>query len=587
MFDTIIKGGEIYDGSGTQSFIADVGIKNGTIAEVGHGLSGAHQSIDAHGAIVAPAWVDIHTHYDGQVAWDSKLDPSASHGVGTIVMGNCGVGFAPVPQGGENELVELMEGVEDIPGTALYAGIPWGEWETFPEYLDFLAGREYALDIASMIPHGAVRNYVMGARGRDNVAATESEVRQMESLVTQGLVAGAVGFSTSRILGHRSIQGVPVPGTFANTEEVMMIARSLKTAGRGVFQIIPSSTLGPGPEDQPEPAPLKQEVELIARVSRESGRNATFTLFQIDDWPGAWNEMLDFVRQENARGANVFPQVGSRPTGLVFSFDTYHPWMLTPTFMGMANLDSNQRRAKLRRPEVKQRLLTETRDTAAVPVGSMEFAMSNLSMDWQKLFPLASDSSYEPAREESFAALASTCDQSAESLFYDYLAQDGTAAMAIQFFTNYSDFNLDAIYNMQRDALTVTGLSDAGAHVSLIFDAVSPTYQLTYWGRDRTRGPTLPLELIIHRATRKNAQLFGFLDRGLVAPGMKADLNVIDYRTLSLNKLMVVSDLPGGERRLMQAASGYVATLVGGELTRRFDEDTGLRPGRLVRSRAA
>ncbi len=582
MHDTIITGGQVFDGSGSEPVQADIAIKNGRIVEVGE-VGAAAQTIDAQGAIVTPAWVDIHTHYDGQVTWDDEMNPSASHGVGTIVMGNCGVGFAPVAPGAEKDLIDLMEGVEDIPGTALYEGMPWGAWETYPEYLDFLSGREYAVNISSLVPHGAVRNYVMGERGRTNQAATKADLAEMGRLIEEALIAGAVGFSTSRILGHRSIQGEPVPGTFANDTEVMVIAQALKRAGKGVFQIIPSSTLGPGREGFMEHASLEQEIGLIAKVSRESGRPATFTLFQIDDWADKWRAALTLVKEANRHGANVFPQVGSRPTGLVFGMQTYHLWMRKPTFLKLRDLPLEQLLAELRKPDVKQAILMETNEIDGVPVGSMEFGMSHIEPTFENLFPLRSDSTYEPRPDESIAALASEANLSPESVLYDYLVAE-SGRMAILFFTNYSEFNLDAVREMQLDSSTVTGLSDAGAHVSLIFDAVNPTYQLSYWTRDRTRGQTLPLAHVIHRATRRNAALFGFSDRGLIAPGLRADINVIDYENLGLGELVIRNDLPAGGGRLMQAAKGYIATLINGVITRRYDADTGARPGRLIRS---
>ncbi|MEM7001198.1 MAG: amidohydrolase family protein [Pseudomonadota bacterium] len=584
MYDLLIRGGQVFDGSGEPSYVADVAIIGDRIAAVGESISGtARETIDAQGAIVTPAWVDIHTHYDGQVTWDEDMNPSASHGVGTIVMGNCGVGFAPVAPGGEQDLIELMEGVEDIPGTALHEGMPWGAWQTYPEYLDFLSQRSYALNISSLVAHGAVRNYVMGERGRTNQAATEGDLAKMCDIVEEAIRAGAVGFSTSRILGHRSIQGEPVPGTFANDAEVMIIAKALKRAGKGLFQIIPSSTLGPGREGFEEHTSLEQEIDLITAVSRESGRPATFTLFQVDDWQDKWRTAIDRVIAGNETGAQVYPQVGSRPTGLVLSMRTYHGWMMKPTYRKLLHLPLQERLAALRDPQVKQAILTEANVVEGVPMGSMEFGISHAEFDMQHMFVLTSDSTYEPAPESSVAQMAATTNQTPESWLYDYLVQNA-GHMAILFFTNYSDFNLDAVREMQMEPATVTGLSDAGAHVSLIFDAVNPTYQLTYWTRDRERGATLPLAQVVHRATRKNAELFGFYDRGLIDVGMKADVNVIDYANLKLGELELIHDLPAGGSRLMQGASGYLATIINGTVTRRYDQDTGARPGRLIRS---
>jgi len=583
MYDTLIKGGTVFDGSGGEPMLADIGIKNGYIDAVGPDISGpAVQTIDAEGAIVTPAWIDIHTHYDGQVTWDSEMNPSASHGVGTIVMGNCGVGFAPVAAGHEQELIDLMEGVEDIPGTALHEGMPWGTWESYPEYLDYLATRKYSLDISSLVAHGAVRNFVMGERGRTNQAATDSDLKQMGEIVEEALRAGAVGFSTSRILGHRSIQGDPVPGTFANDVEVMAISDALKRAGSGVFQIIPSSTLGPGRPGMQEHSSLEQEIDLILKVSQSSGRPATFTLFQTHEWTDKWRDALELVRAGNVNGARVYPQVGSRPTGLVLSMGTYHPWMLKPSYRKLTTLSVSERMVELQKSDVKRAILSEANHVDGIPVGSMEFGIAHAEFTWEQAFPLTSNSDYEPHKEESFASRAAETNQTPEALLYDYLTAHADH-MGIVFFTNYPEFNLDAVREMQMDDITVTGLSDAGAHVSLIFDAVNPTYQLSYWTRDRTRGEKLPLSHVIYRATSRNAQLFGFNDRGLIKAGMRADINVIDYDNIGLGELKVQHDLPTGGARLMQPAQGYLATMIAGEVTRRFDQDTGARPGRLVR----
>ncbi|MGA0839799.1 MAG: N-acyl-D-amino-acid deacylase family protein [Pseudomonadales bacterium] len=587
MHDYVIKGASILDGSGAHAFSGDVAVRDGLIVEVGGRINARTRAIiDADGAILTPAWVDIHTHYDGQVTWDDTLDPSASHGVGTIVMGNCGVGFAPVRANGYRELIDLMEGVEDIPGTALHEGMPWGAWESYPQYLDFLASREYALDVGSLVAHGAVRNYVMGERGRRNEAATEGDLEAMRGIVEDALRAGAVGFSTSRILGHRSIQGEPVPGTYANDVEVMAIADAFRRAGSGVFQIIPASTLGEGVAEAMEHTALEAEIDLIARVSAISGRPATFTLFQVDAWSEKWREAIDRVKAANASlGSRVFPQVGSRPTGIVMSLRTYHPFMRRPSYLALKQLPLADRLSALRKPEIKAAILREASVAHPHP-GTMESGVSLLDVNFAQTFALDRFSTFEPTANESFAAQAAR--DGAEnpwSWFYDYLTGGDGTRFAIMFFTNYSDYSLDPVREMQLSDATVTGLSDAGAHVTVIFDAVNPTYQLTYWTRDRRRGATLPLPYVVHRATQRNADLFGFRDRGLIAPGKRADMNVIDYTRLALGDIELRQDLPAGGARLMQGAEGYVATLINGVQTRQFDRDTGARPGRLVRGR--
>ena len=571
MYDTIIRGGTIYDGSGGEPVVGDVAIRDGVIVAVGGAIrEPAKQEIDAKGAIVTPAWVDIHTHYDGQVTWDEDMNPSASHGVGTIVMGNCGVGFAPVPPGGQKALIELMEGVEDIPGTALYEGMPWGAWETYPQYLDYLASRKYALNVASMIAHGAVRNYVMG-EGRGNADATEA------------LRAGAVGFSTSRIMGHKSIHGDQVPGTFAPEAELMAVAGAFRKVGAGVLQLIPAGTLG----TEGEHTPLEAEVDMICRLSAEAERPATFTLFETFADRTQAHRVLDQVKGHNRAGSRVFPQVGSRPTGFVFSLGSYHPFMAKPSYLALAHLPAAERAKALRDPAVKARILAEENVPPALP-GTMEALIPNVPFPMEQTFPLSEEESYEPLLEESFQALAQAQGiADGRSALYDHLVGGDGSDFAVAFFTGYSAYTLDGLRELQLDEATVVGLSDGGAHVGAIFDAVNPTYQLTYWARDRQRGPTLPLSHVINRQTRRNAELFGLTDRGLIAPGLRADLNVIDFDGLKLGAMQFHHDLPAGGARLLQTAKGYLATLIGGEVTRRFDQDTGARPGRLTRGQGA
>lgn len=584
MFDTLIRGGTLVDGTGAAACTGDVALKDGRIAEVGGRIDGAaRQTIDADGCLVTPGWVDVHTHYDGQVTWDSAMDPSASHGVSTVVMGNCGVGFAPVAPGGERDLIELMEGVEDIPGSALTEGMPWGAWASYPEYLDYLATREYALDVGSLVAHGAVRNFVMGERGRRNEPATADDLEAMARLVTEAVRAGAVGFSTSRILGHVSVRGEPVPGTFARDDEVLALAGALKAAGRGVFQMIPSSTLGSGQALGGEPHDLGAEVELMGRLSKESGRPLTFTLFQVEEWRTRWHEVLDRVVELNHAGASLHPQIGVRPTGIVISLSTYHSFMRRPTYLKLRDLPMAERLTELRKPEVKKAILAEQSVPHELP-GTMENGVAFAELNFDQTFSLKEAKDYEPTPDLSFAARAAAAGRDPWSYLYDFLVGGDGEDFAVMYFTNYPDHNLDAVHDMHMHDATVTGLSDAGAHVSVIFDAVAPTYQLTHWVRDRRRGPRLPLERVVHRQTLKNARLFGFGDRGVLAPGKRADVNVIDFERLALGDLEVHRDLPAGGIRLLQPASGYVGTWVAGVRTRDHDADTGARPGRLRRS---
>ena len=584
MYDYLIEGGSIVDGLNTEPYTGDVAIKDGRFVEVGGRISAsAKETIDAAGCIVTPGWVDIHTHYDGQVTWDSEINPSASHGVSTVVMGNCGVGFAPVHKGQEKKLIELMEGVEDIPGTALYEGMPWGAWESYPEYLDYLAGREYSLDVGSMIAHGALRSYVMGDRSYTHAPANSEDLNKMGALVQEALTAGALGFSTSRILGHMSVNGEQVPGTFAADEEMMAIASAVGSVGHGLMQMIPASTIGSAALLGGEQHDLMSEVDLMARLSKQAGRPLTFTLFQISEWPHLWREVLAETAKANAQGAQLFPQVGSRPTGIVMSLLTYHPFMRKPSFMKLRSLPAAERLLALKKPEVKAAILAEAIVPHELP-GTMENVVSLMPVDFERTFAMGDDFNHEPTYQDSFAVHSAQASQPAPAFLYDFLVAGEGQNRAIMYFTNYHDYNLDAVHEMQSNELTVTGLSDAGAHVSVIFDAVAPTYQLTYWARDREKPLALPY--MVHRQSYKNAQLFGLEDRGAIQPGLRADLNVIDFDGLALGPVELHHDLPAQGGRLLQSATGYVATLVKGVRTRDQDQDTGMRPGRLVRGGA-
>ena len=584
MLDTIIKGGKIIDGLGGAAFVADIGIKDGRIAEISPAIaSAALETLNADGTIVTPGFVDVHTHYDGQVCWDDQLDPSASHGVTTVVMGNCGVGFAPAPPGGERDLIEVMEGVEDIPGTALYEGIAWGSWESFPEYMDYLSTRAYALDISAQIPHAALRNYVMGERGRANEAATPDDMIRMAGLVEDALTAGAVGFSTSRTIGHRTIGGAPIPGTFAADEEVMMLAEAMARAGRGVFELIPAGTVGELKILGGEQHTLDEEISLIDRIARASKRPVTFTLVQHDEDPRMWRDVLDKVEVANAAHSQLYPQVASRPIGLVTNIETYHLFERRPSYMEIAGLPLAQRLAEMRKPEARAAILSEP-DIRTGRKGMTANAYQLFQGKSQRMFALDHPIDYEPTADKSFAERAQAAGQSEEEFLYDFLIDNQGRNFAIALGSNFHDRNFNALREMLTHPDTITGLSDAGAHVNLIFDGVAPTYQMIHWSRDRTRGETIPLEFIVAKQTKRNADLYGMTDRGSIEVGKRADINVIDFDRLSLGSLEVRRDLPAGGSRILQPASGYLATYVNGVQTRKNDKDTGARPGRLVRS---
>ncbi len=585
MLDYVIKGGTIVDGSGRPPVTGDVAVAGGKLVEVGGSVTtAAREVIDAAGAIVTPGWVDVHTHYDGQVSWDDVIDPSAGNGATTIVMGNCGVGFAPVRAGGEKALIELMEGVEDIPGTALYEGIEWGRWESFPDYLDYIAGRRYSLDVGAQIAHGAVRYYVMGERGAANEDATAEDLAEMSRLVGEAIDAGAVGFSTSRTIGHRSLWGSPVPGTFAPADELMAIAGAMAATGKGVFEMIPAGTVGKLEQLGGERTTPQAEHDLMVQFARKSGRPVTFTLVQSPDYPPeTWQELLALTELANATGTQLRPQVSSRPIGLVTGLAGYHAFIRRPTYMALADLPLDERVRVLARPEVKTAILGET-DVAVAEPGSMANLFGLFQMAAALVYPLADPVDYEPTPDRCLGARAAALGRDPLDVMYDFLLEGGGTAMGALMGVGDVNDSLDVIRQMLLHPDTVTGLSDAGAHVTLICDGSMPTTQLSFWARDRRRGEQLPLEFLVAKQTAGNARLYGFADRGLLAPGLRADVNVIDLDGLAVSPPTAHHDLPAGGTRLIQPVTGYVATMVAGEVTRREGADTGARPGRLVRS---
>jgi N-acyl-D-aspartate/D-glutamate deacylase len=580
----VISGGTIVDGTGGPSFTGDVGVRDGTIVEVGGMIDeSAGERIDADGALVTPGWVDVHTHYDGQVSWDDEMAPSSQNGVTTVVMGNCGVGFAPVPPGGERQLIELMEGVEDIPGAALHEGMEWGRWETFPEYLDYLESRRYALDVGAQLAHGAVRYYAMGERGRQNEDATAADLAEMARLVEDAMTAGAVGFSTSRTVGHRSLWGTPVPGTFAADDELMAIGDAMKRAGKGVFEMIPSGTVGELKGLGGEKFTQEQEHDLMRRFSLASGRPVTFTLVQSPDFdPDLWRDILRLTEAANAEGAKLYPQVASRPIGFLSSLSSYHAFMRRPTYLSIAHLPVEERAREMAKPEVKAAILAESSIRPEAP-GSMENVYGLFTRAAPVFYPLADPVDYEPDQAASLGALAAAEGADPVEFMYDWLIADGGSRF-LSLSTHDQHARMEVLREMQLHPDTVTGLSDAGAHVTLICDGTMPTTQISFWTRDRTKGEQLPLELVVHKQSRRNALLYGMNDRGSIEPGMRADLNVIDHERVAVGPPVAHADLPAGGTRLLQPVQGYVATLCNGEVTRRHDDDTGARPGRLVRS---
>jgi N-acyl-D-aspartate/D-glutamate deacylase len=585
VYDYVIKGGTLVDGTGAAPVAGDVAVRDGIIVEVGGSVTdAAREVIDADGALVTPGWVDVHTHYDGQVSWDTEMAPSSHNGVTTVVMGNCGVGFAPVLPGTERELIELMEGVEDIPGSALHEGMEWGRWETFPQYLDYLASREFALDVGAQIPHGAVRFYAMGERGRLNEDATAEDMERIASLVAEAVEAGAVGFSTSRTVGHRSLWGTPVPGTFAADEELLAIAGAMRRVGKGVMEMIPSGTVGKLEALGGEPFTQETEHDLMRRFSLVSGRPVTFTLVQSPDYdPDLWREILRLTELANAEGARLRPQVSSRAIGFLTGLSGYHAFMRKPTYLEkLAHLPLAERARAMHDPEIRRALMDEPSVKPDAP-GSMENVYGLFGRAAAVLYPLNDPVDYEPDLSDSFGARAAAAGQDVMDYLYDYLIADGGTRFA-SLSTMDHHARMEVLRTMLLHPDSVTGLSDAGAHVTLICDGTMPTTQLTHWTRDRTRGERIPLEFLVAKQTARNADLYGLTDRGRLRPGLRADINVIDYEGLRVSPAVAHHDLPAGGTRLMQPVRGYVATLCNGVVTRRFDQDTGARPGRLVRS---
>jgi N-acyl-D-aspartate/D-glutamate deacylase len=568
MHDVVIRNGTVVDGTGAPARAADVAIDDGTVTTVGRVDAEGAMEFDATGRIVTPGFVDIHTHYDGQVTWDPLLTPSSLHGVTTVVMGNCGVGFAPAKPDEHEWLIGLMEGVEDIPGAALSAGIRWG-WETFPEFLDFLDAQDFALDVATQVPHGSVRGYVMGERGAKNEPATPEDIAAMARIVREGIEAGALGVSTSRTIAHRAIDGEPVPGTYAAEDELFAMGRALADAGTGVFELAPAGVMG---EDL---AASEKEMDWMRRLSQETGRPVTFAMLQHDFDPDQWKKMLDLAGEAYDEGVPIRPQVAGRPLGLLLGLQTFHPLHRRPSFEPLLELPLDEKVAAMRDADLRARILSES------PAADDRMAFIGMGLD--RIFRLGEPPDYEPAPDQSLAAMAERAGIDPSEYLYDLLLENDGRELLLRPLLGYSNFTQDPIREMVMHPATALGLGDGGAHVGAICDASIETYMLTHWARDRSRGEQLPLELVVQKMTSDTASLYGLKDRGVLAPGKKGDVNVIDHANLTLHRPEMVYDLPGGARRLLQHATGYDATIVSGEVVMRNGEDTGARPGALLR----
>lgn len=565
-YDLILRNGTIVDGSGGAAFIGDVAIAGSRIAAVGRVDGTAPQEIDATGKLVTPGFVDVHTHYDGQVTWENRLMPSSNHGVTTVVMGNCGVGFAPVRAHEREMTIKLMEGVEDIPEVVMAAGVPFN-WETFPEYLDALAERETDIDFAAQVPHSPLRVYVMGERGADMEAPTSHELDQMTNLTAEAIRAGAIGVSTSLNMVHRFRDGRPAPSVLTQADEVLALAQGLREAGSGVFQLIGNSELSK--EDQ---------FDMLRRIAQTSGRPVSFTFAQSPQQPGEWRWTLTELVEANRRGLEIRGQVIPRPPAIMMGLELlFHPFALHPSFQPLIDLPLADKVEAMRDPAMRRRLLSEK------PVDSNPHFL-NIVAEHDLLFPLGDPPNYHPSAEQSVGAIARRQGRDPLDVVYDLLLQRDGREILYRPLGNLEGERFESAgRNMLKSEHTVLGLGDGGAHYSSICDAAYPTYFLTYWSRDAPPDRKVDLPDAIHQLSRQPAVAMGLLDRGLVCEGMKADLNVIDLEALHLYAPLPTYDLPTGGRRLSQQADGYVATIVSGKVTYREGEHTGALPGRLVR----
>lgn len=567
MHDLVIRGGTVVDGSGGVPMLADVAIDGGLISAVGKIAARGREEIDATGLIVAPGFVDIHTHYDGQATWDSEMAPSSWHGVTTVVMGNCGVGFAPARPDKHDWLIGLMEGVEDIPGTALAEGMKW-DWESFPEYLDALERMPRTVDVGTHVPHGAVRAYVMGERGANNEPPTETDIARMSAIVEEGLRAGALGFSTSRTILHKSIDGIPVPGTTATKEELIGIGRAMGRVGYGVFEMA---------------SDLKREwneFEWMGELSRETGLPVSFAALQSIAKELPLEEQIATMTAENDNGANIVAQIALRGNGIVMAWrGTVHPFLFKPAWAEIAGLSWDEQLTQLRDPAFRTRMIAEESMIPDVDVADLYRVIAG---GWAAQYEMGADFNYEPTAAESIAQRAADAGQSGSEYAYDLLmGEDGTGFIYFPIL-NYRDGNLNFLEELQTRDDCINSLSDGGAHCGTICDAASPTFLLEYWVRDRVRA-RISLASAIKRQCRDTALLYGLNDRGLLAPGYLADLNLIDMKRLKLGKPWLAFDLPAGGRRLLQRADGYVATIKSGQVTFREGVMQGPLPGKLIR----
>ena len=565
MYDLIIKNGLIYDGKGSEPFEADIAISEDKIVAIGKIEENSIETIDAKGKIVTPGFVDIHTHYDGQVTWDPYLRPSTYHGVTTVVMGNCGVGFSPCKPDQRDWLIGLMEGVEDIPGTALHEGIDW-EWESFPEYLDALEKKPLAIDVGTQIPHGAVRAYVMGERGINHEEASEDEINKMKEIVREAVEAGAYGFSTSRTEKHNDVNGKLTPSITAHKTELVEIAKSLGEIDKGVLQ---------GISDFYD---FESEFDIFKSMSKESGRPISITVEQQDARPDWWIQLLDGIEDAQSEGIQMFGQVPPRATGILMGLTaTLNPFRFHPSYMEIAEMPLNERVKIMSDPSFRDRLLAEE----GVSINPL---VDEIVQSYEKMFKLGEPANYEPDPKDSFQSLSETSNRTAQEIAYDAMLEKEGRALIYHPLFNYQPGDLSLVEKMLKHPYTISGLGDAGAHCGAISDASFPTTLVQHWSRDRDRGEKLPLKTVIKMQTSETASLLGINDRGILEEGYKADINIIDYEKLTLHEPEIINDLPAGGRRLVQKASGYDYTIVSGAVAFIKGEATGVLNGKLIRN---
>ena len=565
MLDLIIKNGDIVDGTGSKAFKGDLGILNGTIVKIGEISDEAKNIIDASGSHVIPGFVDIHTHYDGQVTWSEELTPSSNHGVTTAVMGNCGVGFAPCRPEDKERLISLMEGVEDIPHPVLSEGLPWN-WETFPEYLDSLSERQYDIDFAAQVPHGPLRVYVMGDRGANRETATPEDIEKMADLTSEAVKAGALGFSTSRTLNHQTAEGQPTPTLTAELDEMVGIAKGVQAAGSGVMQVV---TDFKGNDN---------EFELLKEMAKQSGRPLSVSVAQHHRVTDGWRSILRTIERANSEGVKLTAQVCGRPIGVLFGLElTNNPFSAHPSFIEIKDLPLDEKLFKLRDEQFRERLLAEAPQVENNPFLRQAHAR------YHDMYVMQENPDYEPPPSESIASQAMELGLNPLELCLDILTRGEGKDMIYYAFLNYGESSLDPAKEMMEHPNTILGLGDGGAHCGSICDGSFTTHMLTHWTRDRKRGEKLELPWVIKAHCRDTAKAVGLNDRGILAPGYRADINIVDLKKMQLRKPEVHFDLPAGGRRLMQYADGYVATIVNGVPIYLDGESTGARPGRLVR----